>query len=252
VVVTRAEPRAKGLVEALQRAGAEVIEMPLTKQVDAADGGAALRACAAEVSTYRWVVLTSANAVNRFMGELRDARALGDTLVAAVGPASADALRMTGVEPDLVPAEHWAQGLIEVFPDRDPVPSNGRVLFPCADQAPSTIPDGLADKGWEVTRVEAYRTVALSAPDPELLAQVARADALTFTATSSVKAYLNLRTSDGAAVPIPPLVVCIGPTTAANARELGMTDVVEAWGASAHGMVEVLIHQFADLHGDGS
>ena len=43
------------------------------------------------------------------MGELRDARALGATLVAAVGPATADALRAAGVEPDLVPAEHSGQ-----------------------------------------------------------------------------------------------------------------------------------------------
>jgi uroporphyrinogen III methyltransferase/synthase len=74
IVVTRAEPRARGLVEALQRAGAETIEMPLTTQTGPADGGAALRAAAADVGSYDWVVLTSANAVNRFMGELRDAR----------------------------------------------------------------------------------------------------------------------------------------------------------------------------------
>jgi uroporphyrinogen III methyltransferase/synthase len=241
VVVTRAAPRAKGLVALLQRAGADVVELPLTTQTDAADGGAALRAAAADVGSFDWVVLTSANAVNRFMGELRDARALCATLVAAVGPASADALRMTGVEPDLVPAESWAQGLIEEFPDRDPDVGAGRVLFPSADQAPSTIVDGLTEKGWAVTRVEAYRTVPLESPDPALLRRVAAADALTFTATSSIKAFLDLRTPDGQPLPVPACVVCIGPTTAANARDLGIEGVHEAWGASAHGMVDVLI-----------
>jgi uroporphyrinogen III methyltransferase/synthase len=38
IVVTRAEPRARGLVEALQRAGAETIEMPLTTQTGPAGG----------------------------------------------------------------------------------------------------------------------------------------------------------------------------------------------------------------------
>jgi uroporphyrinogen III methyltransferase/synthase len=252
VVVTRSSPRARGLVEALQRAGARAIEMPLTRQVDPGDQGAALRAAAAEVASYRWVVLTSANAADRFMGELRDARSLGATLVAAVGPQTADALRMAGVEPDLVPAEHWAQGLIEVFPDGPSDPAEGRVLFPCADLAPPTIAEGLGQKGWDVHRVEAYRTVPLSTPEPALLAQVAGADAVTFTATSSLAAYLALRMPDGAPVPVPAHVLCIGPVTAEHAVAMGMTGVHTAWGASTAGMVDELIHHFAEHHTDGS
>ena len=195
VVVTRSGPRARDLVDALERAGATALELPLTRQVDPSDGGAALRAAAAEVQENRWVVLTSVNAVERFVAELRDARALGPVLVAAVGPATADALRMAGVEPDLVPAEHSARGLVEEFP-----PSDGagrRVLFPCADLSPDTIVEGLGQKGWEVRRVEAYRTVARSSPEPELLARVAAADAVSFTATSSVAAFGALADSRG-------------------------------------------------------
>ncbi len=157
------------------------LELPLTRQVEPEDGGAALAAAASAVRENEWVVLTSVNAVDRFMGALRDARALGSVSVAAVGPATADALRRTGVEPDLVPAEHSARGLVEEFPDA-PGTGTGRVLFPCADLAPETIPEGLAQKGWEVRRVVAYRTVARSAPEPALLERVAAADALTLTA----------------------------------------------------------------------
>jgi uroporphyrinogen III methyltransferase/synthase len=252
VVVTRSGPRAQGLVEALQQAGATTLALPLTRQVDPADGGTALRAAAAGVAGYEWVVFTSANAVHRFMGGLRDARALGTTRVAAVGPQTADALRMAGVEPDLVPAEHWAQGLVAEFPDHPRPPGGGRVLFPCADLAPATIPDGLAQKGWTVHRVEAYRTVALSSPEPALVAQVAAADAVAFTASSSVRAFAALRTPDGTAVPVPPHVVCIGPTTSQTARDVGMADVGTAWGASTGGMVEELIDHFAHRPGDGS
>ncbi len=251
IVVTRSSPRAKGLVEALTQAGARVVEMPLTTQTGPADGGVALKAAAARVAEYQWVIFTSATAVDRMMGELRDARALGPVKVAAVGPASADALRMTGVEPDLVPAEHWAQGLVEEFPERGDA-TNGRVLFPCADLAPTTIPEGLGAKGWEVTRVEAYRTISLSELEPDLVAEAARADAVTFTATSSVQAYLALRRPDGIPVPVPPFVVCIGPTTAENARSFGMTGVVEAWGPSAAGMLSVLVDHFAGGPGDDS
>ena len=256
VVVTRSGPRARGLVDALERAGASALELPLTRQVDPSDGGVALAEAATAVRDHRWVVLTSANAVERFMAELRDARALAPVLVAAVGPATADALRMAGVEPDLVPAEHSARGLVEAFPDAE----NGaegdgagrRILFPCADIAPDTITEGLADKGWDVRRVEAYRTVARSAPEPELLARVATADAVSFAATSSVAAFLALRTATGEPVSAPPHVVCIGPTTAAAARSAGLAGVHEAWGSSAEGIVAELIDHFGDGAGTAS
>ncbi|HEY5384850.1 MAG TPA: uroporphyrinogen-III C-methyltransferase [Acidimicrobiales bacterium] len=240
VVVTRAGERARELVEALERAGATALELPLTRQVEPEDGGVALQAAATAVQENDWVVLTSVIAVDRFMGALRDARALGSVLVAAVGPATAAALRRTGVEPDLVPAEHSARGLVEAFPDA-PVGGTWRVLFPSADLAPATIPDGLRQKGWGVQRVEAYRTVARVAPVPALLDQVAAADALTLTAPSGVQAFLALRTAEGLPVPVPTHVVCIGPTTADAARAAGLERVHEATGASAQGIMDELI-----------
>jgi uroporphyrinogen III methyltransferase/synthase len=251
VVATRSGARAARLVDAMERAGATVLQLPLTRQVDAADGGAALREAAARAGGFDWVVLTSVNAVDRFMGALRDARALGGALVAAVGPATADALRRAGVEPDLVPGEHSARGLVEVFPQPAGAGPH-EVLFPCADLAPDTIPDGLAERGWSVTRVEAYRTVPLAAPEPALLERVAKADAIAFAAGSSVQAFVALRGSDGGPVRVPPHVVCIGPTTAEVARAAGMSGVHEAWGSTAEGMVAELAHHFGSGPGEGS
>ncbi|HEX4126878.1 MAG TPA: uroporphyrinogen-III C-methyltransferase [Acidimicrobiales bacterium] len=250
VVVTRSGERGRGLVDALERAGATTVELPLTRQVEPADGGAALHAAAAAVLDNTWVVLTSVNAADRFMGALRDARALGSVLVAAVGPATADALRRCGVEPDLVPAEHSARGLVEEFPDAASAGSR-RVVFPSADLAPETIPEGLGQKGWDVRRVEAYRTVPRAAPEPALLEKVAAADALTFAATSTVQAFLALRTAAGNPVQPPPHVVCIGPTTAAAARAAGLEGVHEAWGASAQGIVDELIGELGPGGRDG-
>jgi uroporphyrinogen III methyltransferase/synthase len=252
VVVTRSGPRAHGLLEALHRAGAATISAPLTEQTDPDDGGASLRSAAHDVASFRWVVFTSVNAVTRFMAELRDARALGTTLVAAVGPATADALRRAGVEPDLVPAEHHALGLLAEFPDNDDGSSGTQVLFPCADQAPSTIPDALGEKGWQVRRVEAYRTVVLPPPDRATLERMARADAAIFTATSSAQAYAALTSSDGSPLPVPPVVICIGTTTAQSARALGMGGVTEAHGASTSGIVDALITRVARSRAGGS
>jgi uroporphyrinogen III methyltransferase / synthase len=246
VVATRSGRRGRSLVEALHRAGAEVVEVPLTEQVGPSDGGVALRAAAKELGHYQWAVFTSVNAVERLMGELRDARSLGSLLVAAVGPATAGALRTAGVEPDLVPAEHRAAGLVAEFPefaefpDHEPGSPGNLVLFPCAEEVPSTIFEGLRTKGWEVRRIPAYRTVALPPPEDWLLERMAHADAITFAASSSVTAYAALKGPDGRPLAVPPLVVCLGPTTAGDARGLGMTGVEEADGPSSEGIVAAL------------
>ena len=248
VVATRSGQRAVGLTNALEQAGAVVVQLPLTRTVDPADGGDAVRARRGPLATYDWVVFTSQNAVDRLMAEVRDARALAGVAVAAVGPATADALRLAGVEPDLVPAEHSAR------PGRG-VPPTAPVGV-CCSRAPTWRPTpsrpALGEKGWTVERVEAYRTVPAATPDPALLDRVAAADAITFAATSSVQAFGALTTPDGTPVPVPPHVVCIGPSTAAAARAAGMANVSEAWGSSAEGMVRELVDHFGHRSGDAS
>jgi uroporphyrinogen III methyltransferase / synthase len=241
VVVTRTGPRAQGLLDRLHRAGAETISVSLTEQTDPADGGAELRAVAMNVGNFRWVIFTSVNAVIRFMVEIRDARAFGRALVAAIGPATADALRRAGVEADLVPTDHSAAGLLAVFPDCDADSPSNHVLFPCAGQAPQTIPDGLAVKGWQVQRVETYRTMPMPPPSRAIREQMARADAVIFTASSSVESYGALVAPDGSPLGVPPVVICIGPTTAKSARGLGMTAVVEADDATAEGIAAAVV-----------
>ena len=214
----------------------------MTRQVDPADGGAALRAAAAAVRDNGWVVLTSVNAVDRFMGELRDARALGSVLVAAVG---------TGHRRRAAPGRRRARpgaGRAQRARARRGVPGRGRTRARGASSSraptsrPTTIPEGLGHKGWDVRRVEAYRTVPRAAPEPALLDRVAAADALTFAATV-VRCRRSWPCARAAGAPVTPPahVVCIGPTTAAAARAAGLGGVHEAWGASAEGIVDELI-----------
>ncbi len=252
VVVTRSGTRAGGLVDALERAGAATMELPLTRQVDAADGGAALRAAASAVGDYQWVVFTSVNAVDRFVADLRDAAGirLGGRRRGGRRHCRRAARRGRRARPR--PGRAQCAGVGRGRSRSADPAGSGRVLFPCADIAPDTIDRGLAQLGWEVQRVEAYRTVPAAAPEPELLARVARADALVLTATSSVRAFGALRTPDGEAVPAPAHVVCIGPTTAEAARGAGMTGVHEAWGASTEGIVAELSDHFGPAGPPGS
>jgi uroporphyrinogen III methyltransferase/synthase len=241
VVVTRAEGRAGPFTGALQQAGAAVVEVALTEQVGPGDGGAALQAAAGALDSFDWVVFTSVNTVHRVMAAVRDARALGRCRVAAVGPATAAALRAAGVEPDLVPAVARAEGLLADFPEAQPGGGTGRVLYPAGEQAPPTIPEVLGARGWEVHRVDAYRTVAREAPDAVTAARMAAADAVVFAAGSAAEAYAALRDAAGGPLGVPGVVVCVGPSTAARARAVGMAGVVEAGDPSAAGVTAALV-----------
>lgn len=215
VVVTRARGQSSELVERLRALGAGTVELPTIEIADAADGGRALRAAAARLGTYDWVVFTSANAVERLLAEVTDARAFGGARIAAVGKVTAAALAARGLVADLVPGRFVSEALVDAFPA-----GGGRVLVPRAAAARTVVPDGLAAKGWHVEVVEAYRTVAAE-PSPAELERAAGADAVTFSSGSTVTAYLAL----GAAVP--PVVACIGPITARAAEAAGLhVDVV--------------------------
>ncbi len=239
VVVTRARAQAPALVSALAEAGAEVIELPVIAIADPPDGGAALRAEAARADTFDWVVLTSANAVDRFVGLLRDGRALGRARLAVVGAATAQALAKYHLVADLIPGEETAEGLVHAMAAPPGDGGSRRVLFPRAAGARDVVAPGLRRKGWEVTKVDAYRTVA--AGDAEGIGEgeldaASAADVITFTSPSTVTCYLQLAGSRAA----PPVVACIGPVTADAARRAGLHVDVVAAEHSADGLVAAL------------
>jgi uroporphyrinogen III methyltransferase/synthase len=231
VVVTRAREQASELVDRLRRLGAETIELPAITIDEPGDGGAALRGAALRVGHYDWAIFTSANAVDRFCAELHDARSLAGVRVAAIGPGTAAALRSFGVVPDLVPEHFVAESLVEVFPF-----GNGDVLLPRAAVARDVLPESLRAKGWRVDVVEAYRTRPAD-PSASALAEAGKADAITFTSSSTVTNFLQVAGLDA----VPPAVVCIGPVTAATAREAGLTVDVVATEHTMDGLVRALV-----------
>jgi uroporphyrinogen-III synthase len=97
---------------------------------------------------------------------------------------------------------------------------------------------GLRSKGWEVTEVDAYRTVPARASrnDDDELDDVSGADVITFTSPSIVTYYAELARHRRS----PPVVACIGPVTADAARRAGFRVDVVASEPSAEGLVSAL------------
>jgi uroporphyrinogen III methyltransferase / synthase len=231
VVVTRARAQASTLADALSELGADVVEVPTIQIDEPADAAVALVRAATEVHTYDWVVFTSANAVERFVPHLRDARAFGAAQIAAVGSGTADALRRFHVVADLVPDRFVAEALVDVFPE-----GKGTVLLPQAAAARPVLAEGLRDKGWTVEVVEAYRTIA-GQPTSGALAAAAQADAITFTSASTVTNFVDLAGLDA----VPPVVVSIGPVTTRAAKEAGIEVTAEADPSTIDGLVDALV-----------
>lgn len=240
VVVTRAASSAGSLSTLLGDAGAVVIELPTIAVAAPADGGAALRDACGRLGTFAWVVFTSANAVERVGDLVRDARAFGDARVAAVGTATSAAVRTTlGIEADLVPATATAAALVEVFPaapDRATPMAGREVLMPQSAIAATTLADGLRARGWSVTAVDAYTTLAVDVPEAESLA-ASQADAICFTSGSTVQAWVEAVGADRT----PRVVASIGPVTSAALRAVGLTVTVESTEASVASMVAALV-----------
>jgi uroporphyrinogen III methyltransferase/synthase len=238
VLVTRTRDQASALAGALQDLGAEAVEVPVIEVVDPRDGGDALRAATTRLGEVDWVVVTSPNGATRLLAALAatggDARRFGTAKVAAIGPSTAAALAAGGLRADLVPERFVAEALLDAFPA--PPPGGGRVLLARAEVARDVLPDGLRQRGWDVEVVDAYRTAPATLTEAQRAA-VTGADIVTFTSSSTVERFLDAL-GDGA---VPPVVACIGPVTAATARDRGLAVDIEAEVHTVDGLVAALV-----------
>jgi uroporphyrinogen III methyltransferase/synthase len=241
VIVTRPSSQAGPLLEALRAVGAQPIGLPCIEIEEPEDGGAALAAAVGRCGGYDWVAFTSSNAVAAFFDHSRDARTLRTAQVAAVGDATRRGLSRRGVVADLVPETADGASLAAAI-GPPPGVGTGRILLPQAADALPTLGEGLRALGWDVDEVEAYRTQPINTPVDDATAQLlAHAGVLTFTSPSAVRAYVGRRDRRGELLPIPLMVACIGPTTAAAAESAGMTVAVIPTTPSTEALATAII-----------
>ncbi len=250
VLIPRTQDRA-GSVDALLRVhGAVPVEVPTISVEPPRTPQQIERAVHGLVSgRYEWIGFTSVNAVRAIREKLDDygldARSFAGLKVAAVGEATAAALVEFGVRPDIVPTgEQTTSALLEEWPAFDSLtdPIN-RVFLPRADIATDTLAAGLAELGWEVDDVTAYRTVR-AAPPPAATREAIKTggfDAVLFTSSSTVRNLVGIAGKPHHST----VVACIGPQTAKAAEEHGLRVDVLAETATVVSLVQALA-----AHGD--
>ena len=239
IVVTRARAQASELARRLDALGAEPIELPAIRIEPRLDSDEVRRAVES-LHAYALVCLTSPNGVNLLFEAMaaqgRDARALANASVAAIGAGTEAALAAHGVLADIVPERFVAEELVEAL---DKLELAGKpVLIARAAEARELLPDALRSKGAEVDVVTLYETVA-EEPDPDALERARDADFITFTSSSTVRNFVQAAGKDG--IPEGARVVSIGPVTSETAREAGLTVDIEAERHDIDGLVEALL-----------
>jgi uroporphyrinogen III methyltransferase/synthase len=236
ILVTRAREQASELSRRLEAQGAEAVEFPLIRlePIEEAEWTPGER-------LPDWVLFASANAVACFWRLLeragRDWRALGHARVAAVGPATARALAEHHVHADFIPSQYEAAQILAQFPADV---AGRRVLLPRAEEAPDGLPDGFRAAGASVEVLPVYRNVLDGEGAAEVQNQLdaGKLDAVTFTASSTVRNFKRLLPSCDLRRTV---VVCIGPSTAATARELGYPVSVVPSEHTIPGLVDALV-----------
>jgi uroporphyrinogen III methyltransferase / synthase len=251
IVVTRAAAQAQRFTQLLESAGARVLEAPSIVIVPP-PSWEPLDTALDALDTFTWVIFTSVNGV-AMMDRRLSARgltwsALAGRRVAAIGPATADALAEHGVRPDLVPSEYRAEGLVERL--RAVVTSADRVLLPRAAQTRDVLVTELRRLGAHVTEVPAYATRRADAGAARLRDALAAGaiDAVTFTSSSTARNFAELFTEDERRTWLSRVTVAsIGPITAATAAEYGMATAVMPGEYTIPALARALAEHFARI-----
>jgi uroporphyrinogen-III synthase len=260
ILVTRPRAQAADLCDKLAALGAEPILFP-TIEIAPMDDYSALDQAIATLDRYQWIVFTSVNGVAAFWKRLERSNLqslIPNLKIAAIGPATTQALEKHGVRATFIPEEYVAEAILEGIGEV----SGKRILLPRAEIAREALAEELNRRGAIVHEIATYRTLP-ARPDPLGFTEMRRGvDAITFTSSSTVRNFVLLLSGspkyiDTAAcrrmgldgVPVPSLnraiVACIGPITAQTAHEVGLPVDVMAREYTMDGLVTALVGYFS-------
>lgn len=248
VVVTRPRAQAQSFAALLEAAGARVLLAP-TIAIDPPESWAPLDAALGRAGEYDWAVFTSVNGVEMVKARLSalglEVSALGRCRIAAIGPATAEALSAMGLKAVAVPDEYVAEELARALSAQ--VRPGQRVLLARAAETRDLLVRELRQLGAEVDEVPAYRTRPARQDMAELKQALGarQVDAVTFTSSSTVRHFASLfapgeleRLMRGVTV------ACIGPITRATAAEAGLTPAVMAEEYTIAGLTRAIIDHY--------
>ena len=242
IVVTRALEQAGPIVEVLSTAGAKVVSLPLIEIIEPPDGGAARDAVLANIGHYEWLVVSSPNGARRVVGALQEAVKNSARIphIAVLGNGTREVVEgVPGITVTVQAEVPSGEGLVHSFPMHSNGSQEKQVLLVQGEGADLTVVSGLIEKGWDVTRVNAYRT-SHCVPSSEIRGEVAQSDAVVFASGSAVRSWVSALGTEFRGK-----VVVIGPVTQKVAASLGLEVHAVAEVPTPEGICAALVVLFA-------
>ncbi|MEW4569857.1 uroporphyrinogen-III C-methyltransferase [Tautonia sp. JC769] len=244
IVVTRPIGESDPSAADLEALGAEVVIAPTVRILPIDDPGP-MDDAIDRLPAFDWLVFTSGNGVRHFLDRLeargRDLRALGHLKLAAIGPATAEALARYRLRADLVPESFRSEGLAEALA---PLVSGKRVLLARADRGRMVLQEQLSPIA-HVEQIPVYRNADADALTPDVLDRLERGPVDWITLTSSaITARLHALLSDSARKRIETGAIrlaSISPVTSEAARRLGWSIDAEATEHTWPGLLRALV-----------
>jgi len=245
ILVGRARHQAGSLSDGLRMLGASVIEIPFI-EIRKPQSYEPLDTALKHLQSYDWLILTSANGVEAMWERLRKHRITKTKLkhlqIAAIGPATKNAIVKHGLKVQMVPEEYVAESVVKGLKDKV---SGKRVLLVRAKVARDVIPQELRAAGGQVDVIEAYETVVPKKSRQRLDALLHNRSrsphVVTLTSSSTARNFSELLGNARARKLKDVQFASIGPVTSATLRELGLSVAIEAKEFTMAGLIRAIV-----------
>jgi uroporphyrinogen III methyltransferase/synthase len=247
IAVTRTRQQASDLTEQLLSLGAEVIEAPTIELAPPTDWKP-IDDALAHAHDFDWIVFTSASGVEytrrRLFETGRDVRVFGQAKFAAIGDATAAALReKLTIQADLCPQRFVAEALADEFAARNEI-AGKKFLFLRADIARPLLRQRLQQGGAaQVLDLPVYETKIAAALPPELLEALgaSRLRWITFTSSSTARNFTTLLGPDYRERLRNVRLASIGPITTQTLQDLDLEPTVQADEFNIQGLISAIV-----------
>ncbi|KAJ7966653.1 uroporphyrinogen-III synthase, chloroplastic [Quillaja saponaria] len=248
VVVTRERGKNGKLIDALAKHGITCLELPLIEHKQGPD----LDRLSSVLSdnAFDWIVITSPEAGSVFLKAWKVAEKPPHVRIAVVGAGTEskikDAVKSSkqSLNVAFAPSKATGKDLASELPKiRN---TKCTVLYPASAKASTEIEEGLSNRGFQVTRLNTYTTVPVHHVDQMVLKEALSVPVVAVASPSAVCAWIDLipgseQWSNS--------VACIGETTAATAKRLGLRNVYYPTQPGLDGWVQSILEALS-AHGD--
>lgn len=249
IIVTRAAEQSEALVQALRGADAIPVLLPMVTFAlpnDPSPMDESIRG----LSQFNWLFLTSQNALRALENRCT---LLGLSLqglvkgvqIAAVGPATAEAIQHSGMEVAYVAKKHQGVALAH---ELSAVVKDKRIFLPRSDRANLDLVQALVQFGALVTEVVAYKTILPTESESRGYLQELElgADAVLFFSPSAVHNLQDmLKAARFVVLSRTSVFTAIGPITERALRAAGVGRILSAADTNVSAVLQVLDENFS-------